>query len=696
MLLPSVVFGYADFDKTKAISILKSTQHKITLPTLDIRTRSKNQEVRIRNDVSLSKSLLVLNKPITSIADRISYETDVFTESLIYLSEKVQSVSDKNAESIVKATTNAADLSVRLLNKTDESLKQVAAVDTTNTPALTLDTIKTQAKKLLQPTQKNSERLGGSENQNVSKPETNNQPNQSPPQRDPAKVGQPTTFSYASLTDLNLLKSQISDLQSRFRIVPTVIQLPSTNTKGVGDITSNPKKVDTETATVTGTTTTNDLTVTGTATTDKLVATGTTKLNTVTYTWPSSDGSSSTFLQTNGSGALSWQVVRQATSNSLDFDELVNSLTLDSNLTINRAGYYIGIGQSPSTVFEVQGTASASYLLTGNTLQVGGYSSAAYSRFGTNSTGHSLSSSNDLLISGLSEFDGNAFFDSKASISSNLQISGRFISDLTTASNSFAGSLLISKGLNAQAIVGTGLTINGNSNITGTSIISGLLSFSNASASGNFELTGNTRLGINSGGETTTSLEVGGTASISGTTTLRGVTYTWPSADGSANQRLTTNGSGTLSWATSGVSSNSLDFDEFVDSMTLDANLTINTPSSRKIGIGAAPSTYFEIQGTASASYLLTGNTLQVGGFASVAYSRFGTSTTSHPNYITITNDLLISGDFEVKGTASFNNLSIASGSGNVDLALLSSSATGGVNEGRFTIRSAGSSERLD
>ncbi|MBI4120223.1 MAG: procyclic acidic repetitive family protein [Parcubacteria group bacterium] len=203
-------------------------------------------------------------------------------------------------------------------------------------------------------------------------------------------------------------------------------------------------------------------------------------------------------------------------------------------------------------------------------------------------------------------------------------------------------------------------------------------------------------LGINAGNSIDSVFEVGGTASISGATTLRGITYTWPSADGSANQLLRTNGSGTLTWATAGVSSNSLDFDEFVDSMTLDANLTINTPSSRKIGIGAAPSTYFEIQGTASASYLLTGNTLQVGGYASAAYSRFGTGTTSHPNYITTTNDLLISGDFEVKGTASFNNLSIASGSGNVDLALLSSSATGGVNEGRFTIRSAGSSERLD
>ncbi|MFA7000279.1 MAG: hypothetical protein WC241_04155, partial [Candidatus Paceibacterota bacterium] len=35
-------------------------------------------------------------------------------------------------------------------------------------------------------------------------------------------------------------------------------------------------------------------------------------------------------------------------------------------------------------------------------------------------------------------------------------------------------------------------------------------------------------------------------------TSLNGVTYTWPAADGTAGQQLTTNGSGTLSWAAAG------------------------------------------------------------------------------------------------------------------------------------------------
>ncbi|MEK7138740.1 MAG: hypothetical protein AAB799_00995, partial [Patescibacteria group bacterium] len=322
---------------------------------------------------------------------------------------------------------------------------------------------------------------------------------------------------------------------------------------------------------------------------------------------------------------------------------------LDANLTINRGGYFIGIGSAPSTVFEVQGTASASYLLTGNTLQVGGFSSTAYSRFGTNTTSYSndLTTTNDLLISGDLEVDTNAFFDSKASISDNFQTGGRFI----FGDNGDTGEINTSD---------WDISSTGNLSGIGTITADGLITISGgASSSTGFEITtGN--LGINSGNTTDTRFEVGGTASISGTTTLRGVTYTWPSADGSTNRFLQTNGSGALSWSAS-YSSNSLDFDEFVNSALLDANLTINR-GGYFIGIGSAPSTVFEVQGTASASYLLTGNTLQVGGFASAAYSRFGTSTTAHSNYISTTNDLLISGDLEVRGTVSFAGVASISG----------------------------------
>lgn len=151
---------------------------------------------------------------------------------------------------------------------------------------------------------------------------------------------------------------------------------------------------------------------------------------------------------------------------------------------VNSTAQWVGVGGAPQTKFEVQGTASASYLLTGNTLQVGGFSSAAYSRFGTNTaTAGDISTTNDLLISGNLEVDLKSYFD--------------------------------------------------------------------------------------------------------------------------------------------------------------------------------APG---EFQGTASASYFLTGNTIQVGDFASVAYNRFGTSTTGHSNYITTSNDILVSGDVEVRGSVSFGGVASVSG----------------------------------
>lgn len=91
-------------------------------------------------------------------------------------------------------------------------------------------------------------------------------------------------------------------------------------------------------------------------------------------------------------------------------------------------------------------------------------------------------------------------------------------------------------------------------------------------------------------------------------------------------------------------------------------NIFIINSTNQWVGVGAAPQTTFEVQGTASASYLLTGNTLQAGGNASAAYNRFGTSATGHSNYISSSNDVLISGDLEVRATASFGSVASVSG----------------------------------
>lgn len=117
------------------------------------------------------------------------------------------------------------------------------------------------------------------------------------------------------------------------------------------------------------------------------------------------------------------------------------------------------------------------------------------------------------------------------------------------------------------------------------------------------------RVGIGDGTPETL-LEVAGTASISGTTTLRGVTYTWPSADGSNGQALTTNGSGTLA---------------FADLTSQSGNFELTSATSRLgINAGAATETSLEVGGTASISLIRLNN----GTEAAPAYA-FSNSTGS-------------------------------------------------------------------
>lgn len=99
---------------------------------------------------------------------------------------------------------------------------------------------------------------------------------------------------------------------------------------------------------------------------------------------------------------------------SIQFQNAAGTSYFIANSTSSR----IGVGAAPSTVFEVQGTASASYLFTANSLQVLGTSGAsvAYSRFGIGTTGYSLAAADDVLFAGLVEFDDNAFFDAKVGV----------------------------------------------------------------------------------------------------------------------------------------------------------------------------------------------------------------------------------------------------------------------------------------
>ncbi|MEK7645570.1 MAG: hypothetical protein AAB374_00440, partial [Patescibacteria group bacterium] len=215
-----------------------------------------------------------------------------------------------------------------------------------------------------------------------------------------------------------------------------------------------------------------------------------------------------------------------------------------------------------------------------------------------------------------------------ASIGGNITTKGTFVSS-NTGSNSFAGSLDITKGLRAKATT-----------------LSGILSF-----------TGTDHPGLQLNNLTTAQRDLVGVSSgatIFNTTVTKMQVYngtTWKNVgnpeigaevtSGTAGSVLFVDGSGNL-----GQDNNNFYWD------------VANT----RLGVGTkTPTTKFEVQGTASASYGLFG-ALQIGGFSSASYNRFGTSTTGHANYISASNDLLVSGDFETRGTASFGGTASISG----------------------------------
>ena len=107
-----------------------------------------------------------------------------------------------------------------------------------------------------------------------------------------------------------------------------------------------------------------------------------------------------------------------------------------------------------------------------------------------------------------------------------------------------------------------------------------------------------TTMGINSGILTSSALV------IPGTTTLNTIAYTWPGADGSNGQQLTTNGSGTLSWAAAGSGTGAFsDAGDPIVQNTTTKDVVIGTThnSAAKLGVdGDADQVQLHIQENAT------------------------------------------------------------------------------------------------
>ncbi len=408
------------------------------------------------------------------------------------------------------------------------------------------------------------------------------------------------------IIDLDSLTQRVNTLASNFdsfsKQVPTILQLPPTNTIGIGPFTLNSNNLVSETLSVSGASTlSNTLSVSGNLSVDTSVLYVDTLNNRVGINTSSLE----TSFEVVGGASISdqLQLPRSPTlAHSGTWPSFTN--TNDSTLYINPSSpiadgnviAYVS-GSSPKFVVDAEGDIYGNNLIlqgstsTGTTTIAGDLSVEGNSTFGDAST-DKIKFRAPILPYSLSSIP----LVVKASASQTEDIFRvRDSSDNTLLTiDQGTGLLTASSGFNF-ALGGSTATVSYSRLGTGTTSHSGTInSFDDLLVSGG--------------------LEVNGSAAFDGTISINNLAYTFPSTQTSGTF-LKTDGSGTLSWATAGVSSNSLDFDEFVDSMTLDANLTVSSASFNTTWRGD----FFHTQGNVGIGTTTTTAKLTIAGTASIS-----------------------------------------------------------------------------
>ena len=256
--------------------------------------------------------------------------------------------------------------------------------------------------------------------------------------------------------------------------------------------------------------------------------------------WPTADGSANQVLKTDGSGALSWSTPSTSSSTVTVTD---NENTNEGNALIFAADADLDGG-----TISLESDGDATYNPSTGTISA--------TNFSGNLTGtlQTAAQPNVTSLGTLSSIDIDGGAIDGAVIGANSASTGAFTSVTASTSVDVTGS--------------TGIILENDETITnstdGTVLINGTVAGGTGSGAGVFTSNGDQDVTLQTGNSTTGSITItdGANGNIaitpngSGAVQLDGLS--WPTADGSANQVLKTDGSGTLSWSAAATAINGL------------------------------------------------------------------------------------------------------------------------------------------
>jgi hypothetical protein len=276
-----------------------------------------------------------------------------------------------------------------------------------------------------------------------------------------------------------------------------------------------------------------------------LKTSGTVTAGTVTY--PNTHGSANQVLSTTGSGTLTWTTPSSGGGSGIPYTGATQAVDLGA-FDLKANGLTVGRGLGN----EVSNSAIGNVALNSNTTGSGN-TATGYRALSNTTTGSNNTATGSEALSANTTGSDNTSFGRSALFLNTTGSSNTVIGQGALAVNTTGGSNTVS---GAQALASN--TTGGSNTAIGRSALLANTTGSNNTALGNgadvgsSALTNATALGNGAIVAASNTIQLGNTSVTnvitSGTVTAGAVTY--PSAHGSANQVLTTTGSGTLTWTT--------------------------------------------------------------------------------------------------------------------------------------------------